>query len=342
MVAAEFELGAWLQPYVEFRSPQDVHETMSRARDAGLSLLLPCVKSESHFTDGRSMAYYNSALLEQGVEWDMLDCLCREAEAAEMELHAWVCTFLEGGSKLLRERPDLESLRFSFTHKEVPTGMACPASEEVRAAEIAFIEEIARGYPVSGIHLDFVRYAELRACSCERCRNGFTDRTGFAPEEIMRSGAARKAWLEMRVETISSFVREIKRIASSHGKRLSAAVFPEYPAIADICGQDWVKWLKEGWLDLAITMNYTSTASEFLRRAAEHKALGLPEGELMEGIGKRTEKVSLRSDELMTQVQIARGMGAAGAVFFSMGALDDEDLRQLAKVGTRKGSSSGG
>ena len=330
-MADKFRLGAWLQPYVEFRSPYDVHETISRARDAGLSILLACVKSESHFTDGRSLAYYNSTRLERGVDWDMLDCLWRETETAGIELHAWVCTFLEGKSRLLRESPGLESMRFSFTHKELPTGMACPASREVREAELGVIEEIASSYPLSGIHLDFIRYAELRACSCSNCRNDFTTETGFAPEEILLSGAARKAWLERRVKTISSFVNEVAEKVRGHGKALSAAVFPEYPSIADICGQDWIEWLKQGWLDLAVTMNYTDDNADFLRRAAEHMALGIEQSKLMEGIGKRTDKVILSAEELIRQVRIAKDMGAAGAVFFSMGALEDEDLRKVGK-----------
>lgn len=327
----EFRLGAWLQPYLEFRSPGDVHETVCRARDAGLSVLIPCVKSESHFTDGKSMAYYGSERLERGADWDMLDCLCREAESSGIELHAWVCAFLEGKSQLLRDNPSLESMRFSFTQKELATGMACPASAEARAAELAVIEEIASGYPVSGIHLDFIRYAELRACSCSRCREDFRAEAGFGPEDILRSGAARRRWLEKRVETISSFVREVSQKVRGRGKMLSAAVFPEYPSIADICGQDWVKWLNEGWLDFAITMNYTGNTSEFLRRAAEHRALDISQGKLMEGIGKRTDNVVLDADELQRQVRITREMGAAGAVFFAMGALDDNDLKVLGR-----------
>jgi len=299
-VGADFRLGAWCQPYVEFSRPEDVRATVRRAGDAGISLLLPCVKSETHFTDGRSLAYYKTERIYPGADWDMLDSICREAEKSGLEIHAWVCTFLEGKSKLLEKHRDCESMRFDHLHEEVPTGMACPARSEVREAELAVIEEIATRYPVAGVHLDFIRYMELRAC-------------GF----------------DMRTQAISSFVHEAGERVRAHGKMLSAAVFPDYPAIADICGQDWARWLREGWLDFAVTMNYTDSRATFLRRAAEHRALGLPEGRLFEGIAKRTEKVLLDPKELCAQVEKAKGMKAAGAVFFSMGALEEGDVNEL-------------
>ncbi len=327
-MGADFRLGAWCQPYVEFSRPEDVRATVRRAGDAGISLLLPCVKSETHFTDGRSLAYYKTERIYPGADWDMLDSICREAEKSGLEIHAWVCTFLEGKSKLLEKHRDCESMRFDHLHEEVPTGMACPARSEVREAELAVIEEIATRYPVAGVHLDFIRYMELRACACKHCRGKFK-KMGFRPEQIFESGGARRAWFDMRTQAISSFVHEAGERVRAHGKMLSAAVFPDYPAIADICGQDWARWLREGWLDFAVTMNYTDSRATFLRRAAEHRALGLPEGRLFEGIAKRTEKVLLDPKELCAQVEKAKGMKAAGAVFFSMGALEEGDVNEL-------------
>ncbi len=331
------KIGIWTQPYLDFKDDGSIESFADILSEAKVDIVLPCVKSEAHFTDGKSIAFYGSKLLENGSERDILAELCEASRKRGLEIHPWVCVFLEGNSKFLRDNPHLRGMSFDYMNHASPTVMACPARREVRDFELGVLEEIME-YPINGLHLDFIRYQGLQSCACKNCRREFADETGFEAEDILSSGAARIAWLKRRRDTISSFVVRVSELAGSRGIKLSTAVFPEYPASVDNVGQDWVSWCREGLVDFVVPMNYGSSEEVFLSRAAAHIA-ALGSGErLFEGISKCVEKLRLDPDELLYQLRTAKELGCSGAVIFSYWGFSHKDFQVVRSMKTFSGT----
>ena len=323
------QLAVWTQPYVDFESADDVAPLLDRLASGGVNLLFPCVKSEVHFTGGKSLAYFTTELMDQGPLGDVLGPLCEQAHERSMAVHPWVCALLEGDSRFLREHPDAACRAFDNLNQGAPTGMACPAHEATQAFVFATAQELVERYPVDGVHLDFIRYPGLRACACPRCRREMREATGARPEDIFTSGQARRWWLERRAAQITRLVESVAGVVHEADRALSAAVFCDYPRALDEVGQDWVAWCRRGLVDVIVPMNYKERLSDVLAAAAGHRALVADEAMVLEGIAKTTETVSLSAAELAAQVAGAIGLGCTGACIFAARSLTDEDLAAL-------------
>jgi len=323
------QLAVWTQPYADFASAADIAPLLDRLARGGVNLLFPCVKSEVHFTGGRSLAYFNSELMDLGPLGDVLSPLCQQAHARGLAVHPWLCALLEGDSRFLREHPDAACCAFDNLNQGVRTGMACPAHDETKAFLSALARELIDRYPIDGLHLDFIRYPGLRACACPRCRQEMRRAIGAQPEDIFASGEARRWWMDRRREHIGRLVELVAGIAHDEGRDLSAAVFCDYPRAADEVGQDWLDWCRRGLVDIVVPMNYKQRLSDFLAAAAQHRILLGDEAMVLEGIAKTTEDISLSARELAAQVAGAVGVGCAGACIFAARSLTGEDLAAL-------------
>jgi uncharacterized lipoprotein YddW (UPF0748 family) len=323
------QLAVWTQPYVDFASADDIEPLLDRLEAGSINLLFPCVKSEVHFTGGKSLAYFATDLVDPGPLGDVLAPLCARAHERGMTVHPWLSVLLEGDSKFLREHPDAACLSFDHLNEGVRTGMACPASPDAHAFVAALTRQIVEGYPVAGIHLDFIRYPGLRTCACARCRADMKHEVGARPEDIFTDGAARKWWVERRRGQISKLVESVAGIAHELGKDVSAAVFGDYPRALDEVGQDWLDWCRRGLVDIIVPMNYKQHLPDFVAAAVDHRVLVGDDAMVLEGIAKTTESVRLTAEELAAQVEAARDLGAAGACVFAARSLTAEDCAAL-------------
>lgn len=199
----------------------------------------------------------------------------------------------------------------------------CP-SQEVNLEHIeAGMVEIATKYAVDGVMYDFIRYpAGPEGCFCPKCRALFEKETGKAvsswPKDVGKDGGRRGEWVEFRCRRISGLVKRTStRIRSqAPNVKIGAAVFANWPQCRDEIGQDWVRWCKEGWLDLVCPMNYTPDSERFAELAAAHRA-ALPDGfPICQGIGIVTppDWVAASKDPvaLALQIALARKHGAVG------------------------------
>ncbi|UCH33403.1 MAG: family 10 glycosylhydrolase [Armatimonadota bacterium] len=323
------QLAVWTQPYVDLRSSADIAPLLDRLAQGGVGLLFPCVKSEVHFTGGKSLAHFSTDRIEESPLGDVLEPLCAEARKRGLAVHPWLCALLEGDSTFLREHPDAACCAFDNLNAEVRTGMACPAHAETRTFVRDIVGRIVEDYDVGGVHLDFIRYPGLRTCACSKCRRDMAREIGARPEDILTSGAARRWWLARRRDNISRLVESASEAAHRSGKEMSAAVFCDYPRALDEVGQDWVDWCRRGLVDIIVPMNYRERLTDFLAAAVEHRALIGDDARILEGIAKTTETVSLSPAELAAQVAAARDLGCAGASIFAARSLTEDDLAAL-------------
>ena len=210
-----------------------------------------------------------------------------------------------------------------------------PATPGLSAKLVATFAELCTRYPaLDGLHLDYIRYPDVLPFSPgsrfgvgldfgygERSRARFRAETGFeAPfGDSLRNA---DAWDRWRRERVDQLVEEIARGARAARPELalSAAVWSYADRAYLAMGQDFRRWLDEGWLDFAVPMAYTKD-DRLLRYQAAAFA-GSPHGERI-WIGLGSWLFAEKPDGALRQIEIARQAGARADALFSWDSIAD-------------------
>lgn len=195
-----------------------------------------------------------------------------------------------------------------------------PSNPDLRWTLLRAAEELARAYPVAGVHLDFVRWYERPAVaeSTSAVWNRF---------RAERKTASRKAFADWRTAKISSFVvaarAKVKRARPAAW--FTVAVFGKYPSCVESVGQDWKAWLNGGLVDYIVPMNYTSDASKYAGFVGVQSQSRVHARHTISGIGVTANGLNLTARQVNGQIAAARRAGLAGVAFFDL----DETLLRL-------------
>ena len=248
---------------------------------------------------GVDFAHYASAVLPRtrtfSTHGDQLAACLAAARGNGIRVHAWVICF-----NATRGFPaQMELFRkngwFLKDAKGKNTTYLNPASVGVRARVLSVVDEIMARYPVSGIHLDFVRWGDAA---------------------VKPPNAA---------AVITQFVAEARR----HVRRprwLTTAVYGKYPACMASVGQDWVKWLRFALVDYVVPMDYTESASKFEELLRQQSSPRINARRTIVGIGVTANESKLSARQVVWQVAAARRHGFAGVSLFD---LDDTLERKI-------------
>jgi|GEM_PF-51268 len=213
----------------------------------------------------------------------------------------------------------------------------CPSHPRNRKLELNALMEAATRYAVDGIHFDYIRYPDETTCYCSGCRTRFEAYRGAKvtnwPDDCY-SGTLRSEYRNWRCLQITALVREVHdRVkAVKPEMKISAAVFNDYPYCRTSVGQDWVQWIKKGYLDFVCPMDYTTGASEFaaLVSAQRSRVKGLIP--MYPGIGA---SLGLTADGIIVQILETRRQATAGFTLFNYDSyLSGEILDLLGKATT--------
>lgn len=261
-----------------------VDQLVARAHLANLNALFVQVRK-------RGDAYYNSGLEQRTDDpavtrggydpatgtfkvggYDPLAYVIQKAHSANppIEVHAWVNTFFVGQtSEVWRQHPDWTNRIEDGTNDGY--GYLDPGNPAVQAYNRSVFMEIARQYPVDGIHLDFVRYPE-------------GGNWGYTPAAVAafnaalgKAGAPDPAdpdFKQWRRDQVTNFVRDLHEdllklprrvllsgalIAYGNGPK-TLAEWMKTATYGDVY-QDWYRWLQDGDVDFGVPMNYDRDSS---------------------------------------------------------------------------------
>jgi hypothetical protein len=192
----------------------------------------------------------------------------RLAKAQKLEAHRWMWTLNRGEKSLLQSHPEWYSINRkgeSCADKPPYVGYyrwLCPSREEVAQYLEADVKQILSKDYIDGIHLDYVRFCdvilpvnlwdtykieqtkelpEYDYCYCEVCRQKFKewkdkDLSSIQyPEESL-------SWRLYRYNAVTNIVNRLARVAQTHKKPITAAVFPTPEVAKRNVRQDWVSW----------------------------------------------------------------------------------------------------
>jgi uncharacterized lipoprotein YddW (UPF0748 family) len=188
-----------------------------------------------------------------------------------------------------------------------------PCLPEVRQYLVGVLEEIARNYPVDGLHLDYIRFPSEESPKGSdypydaRTLQLYKAATGRTPRQD------KAAWTRWRTAQVTQLVRQIRGMTQRvrPGLRLTAACWADMEGVRRSFFQDGSAWIREGLADLVFPMNYTTNNQVFRQRQEvwRRAAGGRP---VAVGI-----EASRRPGDLTTleQVRMARVWGGGLAIF---------------------------
>ena len=254
-----------------------------------------------------------------------------------LELHVWKVNFNLGrapGSFVQKMRRQ-NRLQADRQGKEID--WLDPSHPENLELERESLLEIVRKYDVDGIHFDYIRYPHSQANYSAGARKRFEDDTGVNvkewPKDVV-SGPLTEKFLDWRAEQVTRLVRQVCREAKQirPDVEISAAVFRDYPQCRRRVGQDWLSWVKAGYLDFLCPMDYYSDNATFERIARQQLEQVAGRIPVYPGLGPsaRYGPSPIRTAQ---QLMIARELGAPGFMLFNY----DRGLADEVLPGLRKG-----
>jgi uncharacterized lipoprotein YddW (UPF0748 family) len=350
------------------------------ARDNGFNTLLVQVR-------GRGDAYFSgglepraSGLATQSADFDPLQETLRLAHAAGLRVHAWVSVNLVSSAvelPLSREHviyrhpdwlmvprrlvPQLQLVRpespeylgklarWSRAQPETVEGLyLSPVPPGAANHTVAVIADLARRYPVDGIHLDYVRYPteefDYSRAALDAFRSEILPQIGPAERRDLDrqldvdptayADMYPERWRDFRQSRLTALVMRVRTAvkAARPDATISAAVIPDPGSASADHLQDWRTWLDTGLIDVLCPMAYTQDAAAFKGQieVARQIAGFRP---VWAGIGA----YRLTTAQTVENIRVARRAGASGIVLFSYDSLvtpatGSEYLSQVARA----------
>jgi uncharacterized lipoprotein YddW (UPF0748 family) len=218
----------------------------------------------------------------------------------------------------------------------------CPSNLANFELERDSMLEVARNYAVDGIHFDYIRYPDSSGCYCEGCRERFEVLIGSKvanwPSDVV-SGPLKEKYLDFRRENITRLVKAVSEEARKirPGIQISAAVFSSWPECRDSIGQDWLSWLKEGYLDFVCPMNYTPSAMDYEGLISLQMKAIAGMKPMVAGLGVTLGDWTLTPDQVVRQIGITRRLGTKGFVMFNLDAYVVKEILPKLKLGATAG-----
>ncbi len=333
----------WTSLYAS-EGPEDIDEIVANVDGAGFNTLFfqVRVKGDAYYTPGLEPwtdRLNDAGQLGQDPGWNPLAYLIQQAHARGLEVHAYVNVYPAWlGETAPPDDTTPEPVYWTWSHAygwddwrhwhrtngpmllNASYLWASPGVNGVRDHVVAVVSDIVARYPVDGVHLDRVRYANS-PYSYDPISNAASGYSQPSPE--------RAQWQRERV---TDLVRQTQAAiqAIRPGTRLSAAVWFCY--YEDGCGydlssgyadyyQDSLGWLAEGIVDGIAPMLYEWAGFDDLAtwQAVMHQFQNANAGrDVYPGIGADFDNFGQIAD----RIQAARQAGTAGHAIFSYGMID--------------------
>ena len=279
---------------------------------------------------GGGFALYPSKVLPQRGSEDALAQAVAACRKEGLRVHAWIlCFSLEraANAAVRKQAADRGWLLQDAAGRDQQ--WLDPTNPDVRKRLLATVRELASGYALDGIHLDFVRFPSLPQSLGPRVRARYEAERGKAdnwPTCITQAnGKKRDDFLRWRAGKVTDAVQEVRAWLRLNRPRLelSAAVYGKYPACVDSVGQDWLSWLRTGLLDAALPMNYTEDPARLADWLGTQTADPRLAAKIISGIGVTAAESRLGPLQVLDQIQAARRAKCRGFALFDL----DETLK---------------
>jgi uncharacterized lipoprotein YddW (UPF0748 family) len=361
--------GIWVVRF-QMSSSQVLDQVIDDSRQGRFNLLFVQVH-------GRGDAYYRSqivprseSLAETPSDYDPLDYILTKGHAAGLQVHAWLNVFYVwpypppyplSPQHVVNSHPEwliaddegrnLTQYNQAERVKESSEGLYLdPANPLVRSYFQQVCKEVAEGYDVDGIHLDFIRYPGPHWGFNKEPLEAFISRWGVdprllsvwvqspIPERFIGKKLPRhlrwqyyyySLWAEQKSSYVTELVRAIHREVRSINAQaiLSAAVFPDPQVAYFLKGQDWPTWISQGYVDLIVPMAYHGDYDRVLAQMSEAKERS--KGRVVfAGLGAWVKDPL----QIQQEVEGLKGIGVDGFSYFSYQGMKECDPGYIQQI----------
>jgi len=283
-----FFADAW---HAGMNSTGEIDAMISRAKAGRYNALIVQVLAYHDRSESVGGAYWNSNILPRHFSsFDPLAYLCQQAHLPgnDLEVHAWILPYRVGGAwppssygnPTLHNHPEWFMAAYPGGSGATAIGgdyYLDPGSPDVQEYIISIVRELVAGWPIDGIHWDYIRYMEPN--------HGYP-----AYNSYPNSGLARfyritpvadqcaqpppyqncPAWDDFRRREVTELVRrakaEIQAVTSNPRQPLrhTASLFtsgscpPDFTVTNPYVNKfsNWEEWMRLGYLDAGCPMLY--------------------------------------------------------------------------------------
>jgi uncharacterized lipoprotein YddW (UPF0748 family) len=319
-----------------YHDPSDIERVMDNAKSLGLNAVMFQVRGNGTVLYPSDIEPWSREFDGRDPGFDPLATAIRAAHERGLELHAWVNAMPAWRGphppgdprQLYNAHPewfwyDQKEQRQPLTYRRGDRDVGWyvslnPCLPEVRRYLVdGVFREIARKYPIDGLHLDYIRFPnETNARGVDypydRATLGrYRSETGKSPADDPH------AWDRWRTDCVSAVVRDTRAMLRRERPRaeLSASVGPDPDRAREHHFQDGAAWARNGWVDFLCPMDYTADQATFTKRIRtwRSRVTNVP---LAVGIGIFAHKTFEQSK---TQLELADRWGQ-GFCLFSYGS----------------------
>ncbi len=280
--------GVWYRPHET--TLKEIQKTLDVMKKCNLNVLYvetfyngSIIGKSNITTTNEDVIHYHDTLHRH----DYLNALIDEAHLRDIEVHAWVENFFVGESiKFDKNYPDdFRMINYNGSTIQGPNDgnseivengfiFLDPAHPKVQNYILSIYKELIENYNLDGFHIDYVRYPhgnlnlETSNGYSLYAMNEFKKRYGYSPKEDVRKlvldPKIYQEWVHYRCNKITQFVKKVHHLIKSvrPNCKISMAVVPETTYAIQNKMQDWVPWVKKGWIDITLPMAYYFGTSE--------------------------------------------------------------------------------
>ena len=267
-----------------YGSEQETAAFIEKCKASGLSYLMPSISGGGDAVWKTDVINYYQAgreSLKKG--YDRLEVFIKYTHQYGMKVYPSVA-FCPAGS-LISKHPEWETRDRENKRSGETTGSALAMSYAgARKAKVMAVMDLINGYDIDGILLDYCRYPEKPKKPAYKYGYYGYDKPlldacmeiyGFDPRQEPINSDSWNIFNRMRIDSITSLVREFKEAADKSGKRIRfmgfGGVNPELEGVS--CGRDNIAWMSLGLTEDYIMGIYPDPISK--RKKLVQKARGV-------------------------------------------------------------------
>jgi uncharacterized lipoprotein YddW (UPF0748 family) len=346
--------GLWVVRH-DLTSPEKIDSLIQLSRKCNFTDLFVQIR-------GRGDAFYISkyeSKAEQIIDknFDPLGYLLEQTRNDTIRIHAWLNVFYVWSKDTLpgdqnhivhqRRHWLAWSNHYSELISDYPNSVkkskieglyVSPLHPEAQQYFLDIVQDILQKYKLYGIHLDYIRYPDQSFDVNPDVVRGFKNRFILNPQQFLSNPEvfAQKFsiagyevfyhhWRRYLKDGLSDFVKTISENINEKFPEvlLTAAVKPDIFVAHWNYYQDWDRWVKEGWLDYAIPMNYAANGTIFKKRI-ENYLENLDLDEYAVGISLYNQS----AEQAIRKIAQVRALNNVGYLLFSYQQLKELFLIQ--------------
>lgn len=270
-------------------------------------------------------AYYPSKVMPCVSSRDQAKIWTDAAHRHGIKIHAWhVCFMMHNATKtamnkVIARGEAMTDYKGRVIRPSYGAIVRAPAADNTLEFERAAMLELATRYDMDGVQFDYIRYPIYSVDYSASAKRRYAAETGRSVKgwpTVVRKGERAAHYQRWKQDVITDLVREVSRSvrAANPDIDISAAVWNDPDIGRSEFGQDWVKWVKAGYLDFVCPMSYTTSETTLRKWTRKQKKLVAGKVPIYAGLGVYMMK---KPAQLNRQLKIVREEDLPGYVLYN-------------------------